>query len=86
MNKSKRPEPTYVECVASLFVGSFPLFLLFGLAAVFGANTIIFNGQRVYGWIALLDAMILNVVYAVIFAALQKFGFLLLGLKRRRSL
>jgi hypothetical protein len=53
---------------------------------VFGANTVIFNGERVYGWIALLDAIILNIVYALLFAVLQKFGFLILdGLRGRRA-
>lgn len=84
MDRTERPEPTYLECLSSLFVGSFPLFLLFGFAAVFGANTIIFNGHRVYGWIALLDAVVLNIVYAIVFALLQKFGFLLLDAMRGR--
>ncbi|HZC37879.1 MAG TPA: hypothetical protein VE221_04300 [Sphingomicrobium sp.] len=85
MFKSGRSEPSYVECLASIFVGSLPLFLLFGFAAVFGANTVIFNGQRVHGWIALPDAIVLNIVYSVVFAMLQKFGFLLLGADRRRK-
>jgi len=80
-----RSEPTYLECLASIFLGSFPLFLVFGFAAVFGANTVIFNGQRVHGWIALFDALLLSVVYAVVFALLQKFGFLLMDVVRRRK-
>jgi cell shape-determining protein MreD len=86
MFKDSSPRPSFFECLASVFIGSFPLFLLFGLAAVFGANTVIFNGERVYGWIALLDAIILNIVYALLFAVLQKFGFLILdGLRGRRA-
>jgi hypothetical protein len=86
MFKDSSPRPSFFECLASVFIGSFPLFLLFGLAAVFGANTVIFNGERVYGWIALLDAIILNIVYASLFAVLQKFGFLILdGLRGRRA-
>jgi cell shape-determining protein MreD len=86
MFKDSSPRPSFFECLASVFIGSFPQFLLFGLAAVFGANTVIFNGERVYGWIALLDAIILNIVYASLFAVLQKFGFLILdGLRGRRA-
>lgn len=85
MFKDSSPRPTFLECLASIFMGSFPLFLLFGLAAVFGANTVIFRGERVYGWVALLDAMVLNVVYAVLFAVLQKFGFLVLDTLRSRK-
>jgi hypothetical protein len=85
MGRARASEPSYVRCLASIGLGSAPLFLLFGLAAVFGANTVIFNGQRVYGWIALLDAIILNIVYAVVFAILQKFGFLLLDLIGRQK-
>ena len=85
MFRNRSSGPTYLECLASIFLGSFPIFLLFGFAAVFGANTVIFNGQRVYGWMALLDAMILNIVYAIIFAMLQKFGFLLITMMRGRS-
>jgi len=85
MRRTRTSEPTYLECLTSLLVGSFPFFLLFGFAAVFGANTIIFNGKRVYGWIAILDAVILNVVWALVFAMLQKFGFLLMGVVQRRN-
>jgi cell shape-determining protein MreD len=75
----KRPrEPSFIRCLGAIGIGTAPLFLVFGLAAVFGADTIIFAGKRVYGWIALLDAIILNIVYAIVFAILQKFGFLLL--------
>jgi cell shape-determining protein MreD len=73
-----------LRCLASIFAGTFPLFLVFGIAAVFGANTVIFNGKRVYGLIALLDAVLLNIVYAVVFAVLQKFGFLILDVIQRR--
>lgn len=85
MYDDDNPKPSFLECLASIFVGSFPIFLLFGLAAVFGAKTVIFNGERVFGWMALLDALVLNVVYAILFAVLQKFGFLLLGAMRRRT-
>jgi hypothetical protein len=85
MNKGASSEPTFFECLASMLVGSFPIFLLFGFAAVFGAATVIFNGQRVYGWIALVDAILLNVVWVLVFAVLQKFGFLLLGVMRNRK-
>jgi hypothetical protein len=84
MGTKKGLEPSYFRCLASIFVGTFPVFLIFGIAAIFGANTVIFNGKRVYGLIALLDAVILNVVYAVVFAILQKFGFLLLDVMQGR--
>ncbi|HEX3676850.1 MAG TPA: hypothetical protein VHU79_05610 [Sphingomicrobium sp.] len=84
MNRKKVSEPSYLRCLASIFVGTFPVFLLFGVAAVFGANTVIFNGKRVYGLVALLDAVLLNVVYAIVFAILQKFGFLLLDVMQGR--
>lgn len=79
MIKENGSEPSYLKCLASIFVGTFPVFLIFGIAAVFGAHTVIFNGQRVFGPVALLDAVLLNIVYAVVFAVLQKFGFLILG-------
>jgi hypothetical protein len=86
MFKDSSPRPSFFECLASVFIGSFPLFLLFGLAAVFGANTVNFNGERVNGWIALHDAINQNNVYAFLFAVLQKFGFLILdGLRGRRA-
>lgn len=78
LERSGSSEPSYFRCLASIGLGTAPLFLLFGIAALFGADTIIFAGRRVYGWMALLDAIILNVVYAIVFAVLQKFGFLLL--------
>lgn len=78
-------DPGYLRCLASIGIGTAPLFLLFGLAAVFGANTIIFAGRQVYGWMALLDAIILNIVYAIVFAVLQKFGFLILDSWNRRT-
>ena len=84
MKQVRAPEPSYVSCLASIGLGSAPLFLVFGLAAIFGADTVIFNGRRVHGWIALFDAVVLNIVYAFIFAVLQKFGFLLLNLIERR--
>jgi len=60
------------------------VFLVFGIAAVFGAHTVIFNGKRVFGPVALVDAVVLNIVYAVVFAILQKFGFLLLDVMQGR--
>ncbi|HEV8408182.1 MAG TPA: hypothetical protein VGQ34_09640 [Sphingomicrobium sp.] len=84
MDKKQGSDPSYLRCLASIFVGTFPVFIIFGIAAVFGANTVIFNGKRVYGLIALLDAVLLNVVYAVVFAVLQKFGFLILDVMQGR--
>ena len=75
--------PSYGRCFASLALGMSPLFLLLGVSAVFGANTVTFNGQNVHGVGAPFVALILNVVFAAIFAGLQKLGYVMLGLFRR---
>lgn len=80
------PAPTYGACFASLGLGLAPVFLILGIAAVFGANTVTANGHNVYGVTGLVVAIILNVVFAAIFAGLQKLGFVLLGwIGARRS-
>lgn len=43
MGRKKGSEPSYFRCLASIFVGTFPIFVMFGIAAVFGANTVIVN-------------------------------------------
>jgi hypothetical protein len=75
--------PTYGTCFLTLLIGLAPLFLIMGIAGLMGANTVTANGQNVYGATALIVAVILNVVFAAIFAGLQKLGFWLLGLIRR---
>lgn len=76
--------PSYGKCFASLAVGLAPIFLILGITAVFGANTVTWNGQNVYGVPALLVAILLNVLFAAVFAGLQKLGYWLLGLIKRR--
>ena len=88
MDQSETRPASYVQCFASLAVGLAPLFLLMGVAAILGANTVQANGQNVYGITGLIVAIILNVVFAAILAGLQKLGYLILGLfpgKRRRA-
>ena len=75
--------PSYGKCFAGLAVGMAPIFLVLGIAAVFGSNTVTWNNKNVYGVPGLLTAILLNVVFAAIFAGLQKLGFWMLGLVRR---
>ena len=75
--------PTYLECFAGLAVGLAVFFLLLGVAAVFGANTITSGGHYVHGPAALIVAIVLDLVFAAVFAGLQKLGFALLGVIRR---
>jgi len=75
--------PGYGQCFASLAVGLAPLFLILGVAAVFGSNTVTWNNQNIYGFPALLVAALLNVGFAAIFAGLQNLGYWILGLVRR---
>ena len=77
--------PSYRKCFVSLAMGLAPIFLILGVAAVFGSNTVSWNGQNVYGLPALLVALLLNIVFAAAFAGLQKLGFWLLGLFNRRA-
>jgi tryptophan-rich sensory protein len=76
--------PGYGQCFASLGLGLAPLFLLFGVSALFGANTVTFGGQNVHGIGALFVALILNVLFAGIFAGLQKLGYVILGFVHRK--
>ncbi len=71
--------PTYGRCFLSIAVGLSPIFLIMGIAAVFGSNTVTWNGQNIYGLPALLVAVLLNILFAAIVAGLQKLGYWLLG-------
>ena len=71
-------EPSYVRCFASLALGLAPFNLLFGISAVFGANTVTFNGQFVHGAAALVVCLVINLAMPAFFAGLQKLGYLLL--------
>ncbi len=75
--------PGYGACFASFGLGLAPIFLILGIAGVFGSNTVTWNGRNVYGFAAIIVAIVLNVVFAAIFAGLQKLGFVILGLIRR---
>ncbi|HUE78660.1 MAG TPA: hypothetical protein VMN38_03420 [Sphingomicrobium sp.] len=78
--------PSYGECFASLALGLAPIFLLLGVSALFGANTVTSGGQNVHGIGALFVSVVLIVVFAAIFAGLQKLGYVILGhLRRKRS-
>lgn len=74
--------PSYGPCFASLALGMAPIFLLLGVSALFGADTVTSGGQNVPGIGALFVSIILNVVFAAIFAGLQKMGYVILGLRR----
>jgi len=81
--ESSNSEPGYGTCFATLGLGMAPLFLVLGIAALFGANTVTANGQNVYGVTGLIVSAILAIVFAAVFAGLQKLGFLFLRLLRR---
>jgi uncharacterized membrane protein len=82
MEDTKRA-PSYGQCFASLGLGLAPFFLIVGLFALFGANTVTSGGQNIHGIGGLLVAIILNVVFAAVFAGLQKLGYVILALIQR---
>ena len=84
MSSMENRAPSYGQCFASLALGLAPIFLLLGISAIFGANTVTSGGQNIHGIGALFVALILNLVFAAIFAGLQKLGYVILGLVRRR--
>lgn len=79
------PERTssYGQCFASLALGMSPIFVIFGIAALFGADTVRYNGEGIHGLMALIVAIVWNVVFAAILAGLQKLGYVIIGLFRR---
>ena len=76
--------PSYGRCFASLALGMSPFFLLLGVSALFGAKTVTFGGENVYGVGALLVPLILTMIFAAIFAGVQKLGYVMLGALRRK--
>jgi len=70
----KKPEPSYGECFVSLALGMAPFFLLIGISAIFGANTVTSGGQNVHGIGALVVCVVLGMVFPAIFAGVQKLG------------
>lgn len=69
-------EPSYARGFFSLAFGLSPIFVLFAVSAMFGANTVTFGGRNVYGAGALLVCIVLNTVLAAILAGLQKLGYI----------
>ena len=84
MKDTAHQAPTYGTCFIALALGLFPIFLILAIAGFFGANTVTFNGQNVYGVTALIVSLVLNVFFAAILGGVQKLGFVFLGLIRRR--
>ncbi|ASP30099.1 hypothetical protein CHH26_07540 [Qipengyuania flava] len=70
--------PTFGRCFASIALGLSPIFLIFGIAALFGADTVTFNGGQQYGIVGLLVAIILNLAMATVIAGVQKLGYIFL--------
>ncbi|WP_037499757.1 hypothetical protein [Sphingomonas jaspsi] len=77
--------PTYNQCFASLAAGLAPFCVLVGIAGFAGSNTVTWNGQYVHGAGALLVAAVLNLLFAAIFAGVQKLGYWILGRVRPRA-
>lgn len=69
--------PSYGRCFASLALGMAPVFLLLGVSALFGANTVTSGGQNVQGIGALFVSVTVNVVFAALFVGLQKLGYVI---------
>jgi hypothetical protein len=82
--KVKDSAPSYAECFVSLALGMAPFFLLMGILAVFGANTVTSGGQNVHGIGALVVCVVLALVFPAIFAGVQKLGYIFLGMLRRK--
>lgn len=78
-------EPSYGECFVSLALGMAPFFLLLGIAAVFGADTVTSGGHNVHGIGALVVCSVLGLVFPAIFAGVQKLGYIFLRLLRRKQ-
>ena len=70
--------PTYGRCFGSLFLGLSPFLLLMAVSALFGADTVTFNGTNTHGIGAIVVTLLLGIVFAAILAGLQKFGYLVL--------
>ena len=77
--------PSYGQCFVSLALGLAPFLLLLGVAALFGADTITSGGRHIHGLGAVLVALIVNTIFAAIFAGIQKLGYGILGLIPRKQ-
>ena len=80
----KDTAPSYGECFVSLALGMAPFFLLLGIAAVFGANTVTSGGQNVHGIGALVVCAVLGLIFPAVFAGVQKLGYIFWELLRRK--
>ena len=76
--------PSYGKCFVSLALGMAPFFLLMGILAVFGANTVTSGGQNVHGIGALVVCAVLGLIFPAVFAGVQKLGYIFWGLLRRK--
>jgi hypothetical protein len=77
-------EPSYARGFLSLALGLSPMFVLFAVSAMFGANTVTFSGRNVYGAGALIVCIVLNIIFAAILAGLQKLGYIFLRIFRKK--
>jgi len=78
-------EPSYARGFLSLALGLSPMFVLFTVSAMFGANTVTFSGRNVYGAGALIVCIVLNIIFAAILAGLQKLGYIFLRVFRKNA-
>jgi hypothetical protein len=77
--------PTYGKCFAGLALGFLPLFIAFGIGALFGFDTVRINRQPVHGPLALIYSLVAAGALAAAIAAFQKLGFFMLRVLARRS-
>ncbi|OYW13933.1 MAG: hypothetical protein B7Y82_06260 [Sphingomonadales bacterium 32-65-25] len=75
---------SYGQCFASLALGLAPLFMLLGVAAFFGADTVTFGGKNIHGIGSVVVVVVLNAIFAALFAGLQKLGYIFLRFISRR--
>ena len=78
-------EPSYARGFLSLALGLSPMFVLFAVSAMFGANTVTFSGWNVYGAGALIVCVVVNIIFAAILAGLQKLGYIFLRVFRKNA-
>lgn len=83
--QARAAAPSYGECFVSLALGMAPFFLLVGISAVFGANTVTSGDQNVHGIGAVVVCLVLGLVFPAIFAGVQKLGYIFFGFLRRKQ-
>jgi hypothetical protein len=77
--------PSYGECFGTIALGLTPIFLLMGIAAVAGSDTVNWNNQYVHGPSAIPVALLLVLIFSAILGGVQKLGYLIYGLIRRKN-